>query len=95
MYAKELIGKRAVRTAPANGDNSYRTTPIKIVKATETHIVYKYDGMSGIFASLGDKVNLLNSDWNDNNWIDYDELVNLEQTVSDIAESIIAEESEL
>lgn len=89
MKAIELIGKNAVRTQPIyelvdsglfgmgltkKPDYSYTTKPAKILKATETHIVIEitlYDGST--------KQELLNSKFCDENWIDYDELVRIEE----------------
>ena len=45
MKATELVGKDAIRTAPAqypngNSDCSYMSEPIHIAKATDAHIVF-------------------------------------------------------
>ena len=49
MYAYELIGKNAVRTRPAMKLDTHlarihMTTPIKILKVTDTHIVSEFGG---------------------------------------------------
>jgi hypothetical protein len=78
MKVKELVGKQAIRTAPVsygNGNNDYSYThePLFILKVTNSHIVYTQK--EGFFK---DKVHILDGRWNDNNWADYDELINLD-----------------
>lgn len=78
MKATELIGKTAIRTTYAthpNGiqDNSYTDTPIKIEKATDSHIIYTF--LKEDFCYNSGKLYILNHDFCDNNWIDYDELI--------------------
>jgi hypothetical protein len=92
LKATELIGKKAIRTAPVmekvetncdgflfNGriveksNYSYTEAPIKILKATDSHIVYereKFDGEKVI--------SVLNLKYCDDNWTDYDELIKLD-----------------
>jgi hypothetical protein len=70
MKAKDLIGKKAVRTAPVRltGDRSYGTTPILIQNVTDSHIVY-----TSLENFLDDRsVRLLNSMWIDDNWTNYE-----------------------
>lgn len=90
MYANQLIGKKAIRVKPVplgtyggfglfgeveqNYDYSYTSDPIIILAATENHIVYKYPE-NHHFAST-DK-HILDSRWCDDNWTDYDELLEL------------------
>jgi hypothetical protein len=76
MKATELIGRNAIRTAPtkAIGDRSYTNTPILILNATDSHIVYKHAAPfeKKIF---GDEASVLGCDFADDNWTDYDELM--------------------
>ena len=76
---KNLIGRLAIRTKPVNcgvgvKDYSYTTEPIKILKITDSHIVYSHEETKEepIF---GKKIHILDSRWLDDNWIDYDELI--------------------
>lgn len=67
-----LVGKRVVRTKPATSrgreDWSYTTTPIKILKVSADHIVFQ--------SSFDSKdIRLLDIEWIDDCWTDYDELV--------------------
>ncbi len=87
MRASELIGKNAVRTRPAmkldtSAARAYMTKPIKILKVTDTHIVYT--GCNGA-------VSLLPYEYLDEFWIDYDQLIDLSQTFADVAELMIEE----
>ncbi len=86
MKATELIGKLAIRTKPVflgfeglreNCDYSYTTTPIRILKVTDNHIIYNHVGTSEekIF---GKKKHILNLRWLDNNWTDYNKLMKLD-----------------
>ncbi len=80
---KKLEGKLAIRKEPVklgknnfgyeNYDYSYTTTPIRILKVTENHIIYDHKGTKeeNIFKSTG----ILDKRWIDNNWIDYKKLV--------------------
>ena len=96
MKAQELIGKLAVRTKPAMAswgreDGSYRTSPIFIKKVTETHIVYiNAEDVDSSDFELTHSIKLLPIEWCDDNWIDYDELINLTETMVDKANDIIA-----
>lgn len=74
MKATELIGKLALRTKPVqygNGtkDNSYGDEPMLILKATDTHILYKR-------SSFGENTceGILNHCWCDDGWTDFEEL---------------------
>lgn len=84
MKASQLVGKLAVRTAPVNlgtnpinlwvsasKDFSYITEPIRIVKVTDSHIVYK--------SGNSERLNLMDSRYIDDNWTDYEELVKPEE----------------
>ena len=81
MTAKQLIGKTAIRikhTTYAGGciDRSFTSTPIEIINATDTHIVYKHAKGSveaKIFKS--DEPRILPYEFCDDNWIDYTELL--------------------
>lgn len=79
MKANELIGKKAIRTGPTcYGDYSYTTEPLLIVKVTENHILTKYPE-ENMFSKItkDDRPHILNKRWNDDNWTDYDELMNI------------------
>lgn len=91
MNAKELIGRKALRTEPIlekRMDSSlslfpanntfenyfYCTEPVKIINATENHIAVERKG-------IGDKfITILDKRYCDNNWVDYDDLVNNKNT---------------
>lgn len=90
MYAYELIGKKAIRTKPVvlgkdagmfgmgvqvitRHDYSHTTSPVLIVGATENHILYK--SLDSFLDNT--RVHILDCRWCDNNWIDYDELMEL------------------
>ncbi len=73
MKAEELIGKRAIRTAPtSNGDYSYFSDPLRIINATNTNIVAECRNIG----SKGYHIINLDCRWCDDNWCDYDELLN-------------------
>jgi hypothetical protein len=85
MKAIELVGKLAIRTKPSelgindysgerNCDYSYTTTPIRIIKVTENHIIYNHKG-TGEGSLFGKDKYILDSRWLDDNWTDYQELV--------------------
>lgn len=89
MKATELIGKKAVRTQPiyhisdggfmAMGlvkkpDYTYTTEPIKILKATDSHIIVERDCFDGTKKQV-----ILNILFCDDNWCDYDELIALSE----------------
>lgn len=76
MNVKELVGKKAIRTSHvvlAGGriDRSYMETPMEILKVTDSHIVCKIENYQGIW-----KNHILPCEWVDDNWADYDELMN-------------------
>lgn len=77
MFPKELIGKKAIRTAPTcKGDHSYMNEPLFIAKATESHVVYthpKENSFSRIISSSTPYI--LDSTWVDDNWTDYEVLM--------------------
>lgn len=75
MNVKLLEGKNAIRIKEAKTtfglDGSYMRKPIKILKVTEHKIVAQ---TKGIFDDK-ERITILNYDWLDDNWIDYDELM--------------------
>lgn len=77
MRASELIGKRAIRTAPTSriGDHSYMGDPITILYADDTHIVYRHKLIGE------ERRDVLRADFADDNWRDYDELMRLADEV--------------
>ena len=97
MEAINLIGKLAVRTKPVIigrddltleeiKDYSYISEPIKILKVTESHIIYSFKDTKdeNLF---GENPHLLDERWNDKNWVDYKELIKeLEISNNDIRE---------
>ncbi len=77
MKASELIGKKAIRTAPTKlcGDGSFDDSPITILNVTSSHIVYTYPEENCMSRILSDnRPRLLDSSWLDDNWADYDEI---------------------
>lgn len=84
MRAEELIGKLAIRTKPVelgkdifgnrSRDYSYTSTPIRIVNATNEHVVFDYKGTDAEKAFT--HVHVLDNRWADNNWIEYKSLFN-------------------
>ncbi|NCD13570.1 MAG: hypothetical protein EOL93_13590 [Epsilonproteobacteria bacterium] len=74
MNIKNLVGKRAIRTKPVvlsyGEDESYRVNPIKILKVTDHHIVAEV-----LAWSIKKDLLILTSEWIDDNWVDYDELI--------------------
>lgn len=81
MKATELIGKNAIRTSHVNyaGGNvcrSFMEEPIKILNATDTHIMYKrvFDLFSSNKPNTKVGFNILSYEYCDDKWIDYDEL---------------------
>lgn len=74
MNAKKLIGKMALRSAPVvvyggNYNYAYTTKPIKILTATESHIVAEYNWYGK------PEVEIINCMYCDENWIEYDHLM--------------------
>lgn len=72
MKASQLIGKEAIRTKPVQyetgiKDFSYTTSSIKIIKVTDSHIVYQN--------KMFDTPSILDIRWQDGNWEDYEKLV--------------------
>jgi hypothetical protein len=57
---------------------AYTQDPIKILKATDHHIVFEREWL-GV-----KKTSILDCRYCDNNWIDYDELMNLEPQAENI-----------
>jgi hypothetical protein len=79
MFAKDLVGKLAVRTkASSLGDNSYTTSPVLIVKAADAHIVIRFtkeDPIGRMFNVPHDRTHLLNYTFCDDAWTDFEELI--------------------
>jgi len=88
MHAHQLIGKLAIRTSAMESqvdinmlsvgvavrqDWSYTTDPIRILAATEHHIVFEYPDNH----VLSGKKYLLNILWVDDCWTDYEALMAL------------------
>lgn len=82
---KELIGKLAIRNEPVKlgkdfygnetYDYSYTTTPIRILKVTENHIVYDRKGTNE--EKIFKETSILDKRWVDDNWISYNELMKI------------------
>mgnify|MGYP003586247266 CR=1 FL=1 len=71
MKAIDLIGKKALRTAPTSitNDRSYMSTPLKIVDATNYHIFFEYaDKWHRTY--MDTNIHILDSDFCDDNWIE-------------------------
>ena len=69
MKATELIGKKVLRT---KGDD-FTEFPIIILAATDTHIVFDDDPYSTANINT-ENFMVLDQNWCDDNWVDYDEL---------------------
>ena len=76
MHIKFLVGKNAIRTKEAktrNGlDGSYMNESLKIIKVTDHHIVTE---SKSIFHEDKTRQHILDYHWIDENWADYDELM--------------------
>jgi hypothetical protein len=84
MKASELVGKVAIRTAPCvypNGakDGSYQDSPLLIVGVTDAHILTQHVGKERKI--FGDEIHILRSDWLDDNWTDYNALIQKAQPI--------------
>ena len=81
MKATELVGKMAIRTkhvtyAGGGTDRSHMEEPVKILKATDCHIVYEYgDEFLKMCKTANDSPNIMSYEYCDDNWVDYDELM--------------------
>jgi hypothetical protein len=94
MKATELIDKKAIRTKCANlaggmVDRSLLDRPIKIIKATDSHIVYK--DVKGYGFGMNDdwyeKLQILSYEYCDNNWTDFDKLMEGTEEVQEKSET--------
>jgi len=76
MELTELVGKKVIRTAPHRslGDRSFMTDPIRIVYANGMNALYKYEDHP-ISDLNNEKRHVMASDFMDDNWRDYDELL--------------------
>jgi hypothetical protein len=73
MKATELIGKTVIRTVPtSSGDWSFTSSPIKILYATEDHVVVG-KAKGDTFGILNRKAFVLDKRWVDG-WKDYEEI---------------------
>jgi hypothetical protein len=81
MQAKDLVGKRAIRTSETRyGDRSYMENYLTILAVTDNHIIAE----ERIFCvTLGREV-VLGHDFVDDNWADYDEFIKLEKSKKDM-----------
>lgn len=82
MNIKEMVGKKAIRTAPINYGNgckdySYTEEGLLILNVTNNHIVVE-NTEGGI---LKNRRHILDSRWIDDNWEDYDELMRIADEV--------------
>lgn len=78
MKATQLIGKLAIRTfhtkyAHGQISRSFMEYPIRILKATDKHIVYEWVNEP----EWNNKPNILSYEYCDDNWIDYNELMGI------------------
>lgn len=88
MKATELIGKKAIRTSHttyAHGtiSRSCMDEPILILNATDAHIVYEYpaeSSMARMCKDINARPHVLSYEYCDDNWTDYDKLVNPQPT---------------
>jgi hypothetical protein len=95
MNVKELVGKRALRTkgveVTRNGfgfdkpykdiDKSYMREPIRIHKVTDSHIVFTYCDDHPVSKDWNTKLRIATNEYIDDNWVDYDELINCDPTI--------------
>lgn len=99
MHPSELIGKQAIRTKPVKDgyveqgfmgmtmeprmDRRYTTSPVTILAVTESHMVCEWKGeFSGTVHR-----DILDHRFVDNNWTDYDVLLDM----ADVTAKAIAE----
>ena len=81
MKVIDLIGKWAIRTKHATYahgqiDRSFMEDPIKIINATDNHIVYeRSEKWSRICPKSNNEYNILSYEYCDDDWIDYEELI--------------------
>lgn len=73
MKASDLIGKNAIRTKSVElssgiKDYSFSDSPVHIVNATDTHIVFEY--LLEYNRTLASRKRILDDRWCDDNWID-------------------------
>ena len=89
MKANKLINKLAIRTRPVKlginsitgeilYDYSFTTSPIRILKVAENHIVYDLKNTSEEVI-FGERTLVLDDRWIDDNWTDYEELISLKK----------------
>lgn len=90
MHIKYFVGKNAIRTKPTavSGDynRNFMTHPIHVLKVTDFHILWK-----NIENNKSSVINIATFEFIDDNWTDYDELMDMTKTLSDVAEEMIAE----
>lgn len=90
MRATELVGKVAIRTGPNyNNDHSYCSYPVKILMATESHVMIEYVGReANMFSSTP---HLLNCAFCDDKWADAEgifKVLNGEMTAEELAQKM-------
>lgn len=92
MDIKYLVGKNAIRTKPTavSGDynRNFMTCPIHVLKVTDSHILWR------CVSDTTSATRILTYEFIDDNWTDYDKLMDLTETLSEVAEKII-EKSEV
>ena len=84
MRLNELIGKNVIRTKCADTsyglDSSYTREKMgKVLKVTENHAIY--EAKNRLTEELEKRI--LNHYWLDDNWEDYDKLMNIEEDTHD------------
>lgn len=84
MRLNELIGKNVIRTKCADTNNgldaSYTNKKMgKVLKVTENHAIY--EAKNRLTGQLEKRI--LNHYWLDDNWEDYDKLMNIEEDTHD------------
>jgi hypothetical protein len=79
VHPSELVGKIALRTEPhkTTGDRSFCSTPITILAVSKSHILYRWEGSFRKGISNPDEPRILASDYLDENWTSYDDLMKL------------------
>jgi hypothetical protein len=84
MKASDLIGKKAIRDfhvtyAGGTVSRSFMEEPIKIIRATDKHIVYEWcENFLRVCPSANDTPNILSYEHCDNHWLDYNELIGID-----------------
>jgi hypothetical protein len=79
MHPSKLIGKKVLRTKAhqSTGSRSFMDGPITILTVTDSHILYRWEGSFRNIIPNPDEPCILASDYLDDNWTSYDDLMAL------------------